>query len=236
MKDLIKRVTPPPLLDAARSVRNALRPAASGAAPAQPGFDPTGKTQGLDVYWSAEMAQTLEVWGQGSTWDEIQCLFAGRTGDVLDVACGTGVNMIDLEKNPGLNVTGIDISDTLIEKAAQKGIARDRLIVGDATKLPFDDNRFDFSYSIGSLEHFTVEGLEKTIAEMARVTRNMSCHMMPTSRDGVDQGWMRTNQDFWNNSVGWWVKLFSPHFSRVMTMRSKWEDNLSLGMWFVCVR
>jgi ubiquinone/menaquinone biosynthesis C-methylase UbiE len=236
MKEIIKRVTPPPLLNAARTVRDAIRGPVPSCDAGEPGFDPTGKTQGLDVYWTPQMAQTLETWGQGSTWDEIQCLFAGRTGDALDVACGTGVNMIDLAKNPRLNVWGIDISDLLIQKASEKGIARDRLIVGDATNLPFDDDRFDFSYSIGSLEHFTVEGLEKTIAEMARVTRNMSCHMMPTSRTGTDDGWMRTNQDFWNNSVGWWVKLFSPHFSRVMTMRSKWEDNLSLGIWFVCVR
>ena len=54
-----------------------------------------------------------------------------------------------------------DISDFLINKAKQKGIPSEKLVVCDATKLKYKENSFDYSFSIGSLEHFTEDQIEK---------------------------------------------------------------------------
>jgi ubiquinone/menaquinone biosynthesis C-methylase UbiE len=152
---------------------------------------------------------------------------------VLDIACGTGKVMTILDQST-LELHGCDISDMLIAKAIERGIAPDRLKICDATKMPYADGFFDYSYSIGSLEHFTDEGIEQFIAETARVTRVASFHMMPTSRSGRDEGWMKTLQSFHNSSVSWWVRRFERKFSRVRVLDSNWNDTLSVGRWFLC--
>ena len=100
--------------------------------------------------------------------------------------------------------------------------------------MPYADGSFDYSYSIGSLEHFTEEGIGKFVAESARVTRVGSFHMMPTSRSGRDEGWMKTYQSFHNCSPAWWVSHFKKGFGRVRVLDSSWNDRISIGKWFIC--
>ena len=158
---------------------------------------------------------------------------ATRGGRVLDIACGTGKTMTLLDRSR-LDIKGCDISDLLIKKAVERGLPAESLEVCDATKLPYADGEFDWSYSIGSLEHFTEEGIEKFIAEAARVTRTGSFHMMPTSRSAQDEGWMKTYQSFHNCSPAWWVSRFEQKFARVIVLDSNWNDRISVGKWFLC--
>jgi ubiquinone/menaquinone biosynthesis C-methylase UbiE len=108
--------------------------------------------------------------------------------------------------------------------------------VCDATKLPYGTAAFDYSYSIGSLEHFTDEGIRNCFAEMARVTQKASYHFMPVSRSGKDEGWMKTLQSFHNCSVGWWRERISPHFPKILDLPSLWKDDISVGRWFLCFK
>ena len=137
-------------------------------------------------------------------------------------------------ERPGLELYGCDISDMLIDKAIARGLAPERLQVCDATKMPYRDGQFDYSYSIGSLEHFTEAGIEAVIAEAARVTRSGSFHMVPVSRSGRDEGWLKTLQSYHNCSQEWWRGRFAKGFPDVEVFTSKWEDAISVGKWFVC--
>jgi 2-polyprenyl-3-methyl-5-hydroxy-6-metoxy-1,4-benzoquinol methylase len=60
---------------------------------------------------------------------------------ILDIGCGTGRHAIELAKR-GYNVTGIDLSESMIEKAREKarfsGLDVD-FQVADARNLPFED-------------------------------------------------------------------------------------------------
>lgn len=188
------------------------------------------------MYWDPEMAAVLEHWGEGNAWSEIRFLMTCRRGRVLDIACGTGKVMEILANAEALEIQGCDISDMLIQKAAERGIDRARLRVCDATALPYETDSFEFSYSIGSLEHFTEEGIEKAAAEAARVTRVASFHMMPTSRSGRDEGWLKTYQSFHNCSPDWWTTRLRKAFPRVTVLDSSWHDPISVGKWFVCER
>jgi ubiquinone/menaquinone biosynthesis C-methylase UbiE len=158
---------------------------------------------------------------------------ANCNGSVLDIACGTGKTMTLLDKSR-LNIKGCDISDVLIGKAMERGLPADSLKVCDATQLPYAIGEFDYSYSIGSLEHFTDEGIEKFISEASRVTKIGSFHMMPTSLSRTDEGWMKTYQSFHNNSPEWWVNRFEKRFDRVVVLDSNWKDPISVGKWFLC--
>ncbi len=225
MKELARNLCPPVLWRAMSSARRVLLPPKAAGHPGG---------QDLELYWDEEMAQMLETWGDGNAWSEIQFVMANCKGSVLDVACGTGKVMSILSDAPALELHGCDISDMLIGKARERGIAQDRLKVCDATQLPYPDNSFDFSYSIGSLEHFTEDGIDKAISEMARVTRTGSFHMMPTSRSLRDEGWLKTYQSFHNCSPGWWVPRFARNFGDVRVFSSSWEDPISVGSWFLC--
>jgi ubiquinone/menaquinone biosynthesis C-methylase UbiE len=71
-----------------------------------------------------------------------------ETKEVLAVGCGTGYSIIELAKEYGSTVVGIDISEVMINKAHER-LEKENLgnqikfQVADAHDLPFEDNRFD---------------------------------------------------------------------------------------------
>jgi SAM-dependent methyltransferase len=190
--------------------------------------------QQLDVYWDPNMAQMWETWGEGNAWNEIQLLLANCRGRALDIACGTGKVISLLTKFPALEVHGFDISDFLIKKAVERGIPEERLKVCDATKMPYEPGFFDYAYSIGSLEHFTEPGILDFLKETRRVTRTSSFHQIPVSRSGKDEGWRTTFQSYHNNSVAWWLAKYLAVYPVVHVFDSRWEDDRSVGKWFLC--
>ena len=190
--------------------------------------------QDLQIYSDQSMADALEQWGVGSVWEEIQYLLINCRGKVLDIACGPGGTMRLLEKYSGLEIHGIDISKLFINQGIMRGIDPARLQVGNATSMPYQDRSFDYGYSIGSLEHFTEQGINEMLGECRRVVKSATFHMIPVSRNGKNQGWLRTVQSFHNNSVDWWLEKYQSAYSDVTVLTSKWEDELSLGKWFIC--
>jgi ubiquinone/menaquinone biosynthesis C-methylase UbiE len=225
IKLIAEQICPPILLP---SLKRFYKSASTSSSPASP------SEQNLAVYWDAAMEDMLETWGEGNVWSEIQLAMAGRTGRVLDIACGTGKTMEVLAGEAGLELWGCDISDRLISRAVRRGISAERLHVGDATRLPFDDAFFDYSYSIGSIEHFTEGGIASMLAECRRVTRKVAFHTHPVSKSGKDEGWITTVQSYFNNSPEWWVEKYGKAFSNVRVLNSLWCDERSEGKWFVC--
>ncbi len=75
--------------------------------------------------------------------------------NLLDVGCGTG-EMLKLlnDINPQMELTGIDISAKMLEKAKFKLNGKACLILGDAEKLPFKNNSFDVVICNDSFHHY----------------------------------------------------------------------------------
>ena len=195
---------------------------------------PNSSVQDLCMYWDADFAAVLETWGEGNAWNEIQLLMSARKGKVLDIACGTGKTMEILLRFPTLELFGCDISDLLIAKARERGIPLKNLLVCDATNLPYQNDEFNYAYSIGSLEHFTEDGIVKFLRECHRAVSETSFHQHPTSRSGKNEGWIKSTQSYHNNSVDWWLEKYQSVYGRVQVLDSVWEDEISLGKWFVC--
>lgn len=193
-------------------------------------------SQELDLYWDEHMAEILETWGEGNVWNEIPMFLYDLEGRVLDIACGTGKAMTIIKHlNPKLDVYGCDISDYLIVKAVERGISKDHLVVCDATNLTVYPCGFiDYAYSIGSLEHFTEKQIDEFIPQTRRLVKKSLFHMMPTARSGRNEGWIKTNQSYYNNSTDWWLEKFRPHFPNVHVFDSAWNDENCVGKWFVC--
>jgi len=195
----------------------------------------TTSSQDLDMYWDPDFAEVLETWGEGNAWNEIQLLMTGRKGKVLDIACGTGKTIGILLKFKELELFGCDISEMLLAKASEKhNIPIEKLRTCDATQLPYTDNEFDYAFSIGSIEHFTEEGIIKFLSECYRTVGHMSFHQHPVSRSNENEGWLTTTQSYHNNSVAWWKEKYDQVYDSVYVLDSVWEDEISLGKWFVC--
>jgi ubiquinone/menaquinone biosynthesis C-methylase UbiE len=78
--------------------------------------------------------------------------------NLLEIGCGTGAVLGILGQTfPGLKLAGIDLEQKQIDYAqshlAHLGLKAADLRVGDATKLPWQDNYFDHLYAIWFLEH-----------------------------------------------------------------------------------
>jgi SAM-dependent methyltransferase len=95
--------------------------------------------QDLGIYWDQDMAQMLDTWGIGNVWSEIQFLMVNCCGKILDIACGTGKTIELLRNYPNLDLYGCDISDFLINKALERGITSDHLMVCNAIKTNYSD-------------------------------------------------------------------------------------------------
>jgi len=193
--------------------------------------------QPIDIYWDPDFLKSVNSWGEGTAWNEILYFLINCHGKVIDVACGPGhvMNIIQKRLNH-IDLYGFDISEFLIEEAIKVGIHREKLFIADATDTKFRENEFDYSYSMGSLEHFTEEGICQFLEECHKYTRYISFHQIPTSRFGKDEGWVTSGQSYFNNSVEWWLKRFNSVYEEVEVFDSKWEDGSSLGKWFVCIK
>ena len=87
---------------------------------------------------------------------------------LLDIGCGTGMHL-SYFRELGLQVTGLDASPYMIEMARKRLREGADLHMGWAEHLPFEDDEFDVSTLINTLEF--VDDPEKALAEAFRVTR-----------------------------------------------------------------
>jgi ubiquinone/menaquinone biosynthesis C-methylase UbiE len=190
--------------------------------------------QDLSIYSDSKFTHSVNTWGQDTAWSEIQFLLAPCGGRIIDMACGPCTVLHQLSHLSACDCYGCDISEYLIGEAIKSGIPSSRLTVCDATNTPFENDEFSHAYSMGSLEHFTEEGIESFLKECFRVAKDSSFHQIPTSRSGMNEGWIKLDQSYFNNSVDWWLKKFTSIYPKTYVLDSSWEDPISVGKWFIC--
>lgn len=99
-----------------------------------------------------------------------------KSKKVLEVACNMGTTAIQIAKQYGCQVVGIDLDEEALEKArkniAENGVS-DLVQVqrANATKLPFEDNSFDIVINEAMLTMLPQEAKEKAIREYFRVLK-----------------------------------------------------------------
>ena len=96
---------------------------------------------------------------------------AGAGASILDVACGTGLTLLELA-NRGYHATGLEADPALCElanAAAAQFHLPARAVAGDACKLPFASGSFDAVSSRSFFEH--VYDRELALDEQLRVLR-----------------------------------------------------------------
>jgi SAM-dependent methyltransferase len=91
-----------------------------------------------------------------------------KTARILDIGCAKGFLLSDIHTHyPESNPMGLDISSYALEQAQEN--IRDRLILGNAASLPFEDKHFDFVFSNNSLHN--IMDIDTTIASLREIQR-----------------------------------------------------------------
>lgn len=97
----------------------------------------------------------------------LEILDVNPPGLFLDVGCGTGLSMQVL-KERGFGVIGIDIAEPMLNIAKQKGLEVHK---ADFTiKIPWDSHHFDFVISISTLQWIFHGFKPEVILEKGRTT------------------------------------------------------------------
>lgn len=112
---------------------------------------------------------------------------------VLDVGCAKGFLLYDLSRAlPGVTVGGIDISEYAVDNALPE--IKDRIQVGNATNLPFEDGSFDVAISINTIHNLNKEDCMLALAEIERVSSQGSFITVDAYRNDYE----RQRMEKWN--------------------------------------
>jgi len=132
-----------------------------------------------------------------------------KSSNVLDVGCAKGFFLYDLKLAvPGINFTGVDISDYAVANSIPE--IKPYLQVGNATKLPFKDNYFDFVISINTIHNLNLQDCAIALQEIERVTKGNSFITVDAFRNDEEKAKMEA----WNltaltmMSVDEWKQFF----------------------------
>ena len=87
---------------------------------------------------------------------------------ILDIGCGKGFLLFDfLKVLPEAEIHGLDISDYALANSKEE--IRDRLVLGNATQLPWSDDYFDLVISLNTFHNLHNYDLDQALREMERV-------------------------------------------------------------------
>jgi ubiquinone/menaquinone biosynthesis C-methylase UbiE len=122
------------------------------------------RSEGIEGYFAikyAEFSKNTPVMRESYA-DFAECVADNISeGSFLEVGPGPSFVSIEIAKRlSNVYITGLDISETMIA-IGRRNIAEanlsDRITfrLGDAAKMPFRENEFDFVYSGGSLHHWS---------------------------------------------------------------------------------
>ena len=117
---------------------------------------------------------------------------------LLDLGCGTGLELDEIFRFcPRIKVTGIDITESMLNKLKEKHSDKDMTLVhGDYFTVPFGENEFDCAVSFQTMHHFSHEkklGLYKKIYDsLSSGGSYIECDYMVLTQDEEDH-WFREN-------------------------------------------
>lgn len=148
-------------------------------------------------------------------WEQVARLMADHYGirpghRILDIGCGKGFLLHDFTLAvPGVEVFGLDVSEYAIANAKEE--VRERLTLGNATDLPWEDGSFDLVISINTMHNLYNYELDRALREMQRVGRAHRYLCVESYRDETEKAnllyWQVTCEAFCTpREWEWWFR------------------------------
>lgn len=97
-----------------------------------------------------------------------------KNSEILECGCGSGNSSLRLAllvKSIVLFDSSYNALDCARKLANYYKVNNVEFIKGDVFSIPFESGRFDFSWNIGLIEHYSFEQAKEIIKEMLRVTK-----------------------------------------------------------------
>jgi ubiquinone/menaquinone biosynthesis C-methylase UbiE len=130
----------------------------------------TENPQSQQQVWNAIASEWSEFKTQPA--ENVLNFLKGKKGKVLDLGSGSGRHLI---KDDNLELYLVDFSENMIKlaekNAKEKNIKNAHFNVADLTKLPFEDNYFDYAVAMAVLHCIEKKEQKKTIKELHRVLK-----------------------------------------------------------------
>jgi len=164
-------------------------------------------------YWDGDRKHGFGGYSYDGRWlpvaQEMAEHYELKAGDkVLDIGCGKAFLLYEFTQAvPGIEVSGIDISQYGIENAKEE--IREQLHVGNCTDLPFEDNSLDFVYSLNTFHNLKNFELEAAVKEMNRVSRGKTYICVESFRNEQEKVnllyWQLTCRSFYDVEEWEWL-------------------------------
>ncbi len=167
-------------------------------------------------YWDGDRTTGYGGYHYDGRWQKVAKAMAEhyniKPGDkILDVGCGKGFLLYDFTQVvPGVEVTGIDISEYAIEHGKEE--VKGNLQTANANKLPFEDNSFDLVISINTIHNLYCNDAFNALKEMERVGRKNKYLCVESYRNEEEKVnlfyWQFTCEMFCTpEEWEWWFKM-----------------------------
>jgi ubiquinone/menaquinone biosynthesis C-methylase UbiE len=112
---------------------------------------------------------------------------------ILDVGCAKGFMLYDFYKlNSNFDLHGIDISKYAIDNSVSE--VKNKLLVANATKLPYEDNFFDLVISINTIHNLEKDECATALKEISRVSKKNAFLTVDAYRNDDE----KKRMDAWN--------------------------------------
>jgi len=164
-------------------------------------------------YWDGDRKYGYGGYSYDGRWlpiaRDIAAHYSLKAGDrVLDIGCGKAFLLYELTRAvPGIEVAGIDISDYGIDHAKEE--VRPFLRQGVASDLPWDDDSFDFVFSINTFHNLRVADLKRAVKEMERVGKRDKWLCVESYRNEREKVnllyWQLTCESFYDTKSWIWL-------------------------------
>jgi ubiquinone/menaquinone biosynthesis C-methylase UbiE len=121
--------------------------------------------------------------------------FYGLTNEskILDVGCAKGFMLYDFYKlNSNFDLHGVDISKYAIDNSVSE--IKNKLLVANATKLPYEDNFFDLVISINTIHNLEKVECATALKEISRVSKKNAFITVDAYRNDEE----KKRMDDWN--------------------------------------
>lgn len=126
------------------------------------------------------LAPVYEIWAQltesRARRRVLELASPGPAEDVLEVATGTGAQLVELaRRNPGGRTVGVEIAEGMLAKTrrrlADRGLAEVEVQRADARELPFAEASFDLIVNSYMLDLLPRAEIPRVLAEFQRLLR-----------------------------------------------------------------